>query len=80
MACERIGNTIVCGRGASAPKCAFCRKRSTKLCDHVMGKTIGGADITCDLPLCDDHALAITSLDFCPKHAPQHRAALKARG
>jgi hypothetical protein len=61
------------------PVCKFCPKRqnwsghsrpATLLCDFIVGKTLGGADITCDAPVC---AICSTRVgpdkDFCPKHS-----------
>jgi len=55
---------------ARAPKCRFCFKPSTKLCDAVVGKTLGGEAITCDAPICIDCARQVgPDKDFCPKHS-----------
>lgn len=55
---------------ARAPKCRFCFLTSTKLCDAIVGKTLGGDPITCDAPICNTHARRVgPDKDFCPKHA-----------
>ena len=75
MPCAKVAigdiTAIVCSRGSRAPKCRFCRKRSSKLCDAVIGKTLAGKDITCDAPICLDHARPDPrnpNRDLCPKH------------
>jgi len=73
MACEHriIGGShaIICGRRVNAVRCAFCQRTSTKLCDAVVGKTLGGEAITCDAPMCDVHARDVgPNKDFCLKH------------
>ena len=80
MICEKIkiGDDfmIVCRGRQRTKKCAFCNRQSTKLCDHVMGKTMAGQDLTCDVPLCDSHAhrsFTKENTDYCPKHEPEHR-------
>jgi len=57
--------TIVCSRGAKRPpKCYFCKKQSTKLCDYPVTRTK-----TCDAPMCDEHAKRQgANLDTCPNH------------
>jgi hypothetical protein len=63
------GSAIVCGPRGRTQKCAYCAKSSVALCDAVVGKTLGGADITCDRPLCKDHARHVEpDEDFCPNH------------
>lgn len=79
MICEKMkvgdGFVIVCRGRQRNKKCAFCNRVSTKLCDHILGKTLGGTDITCDVPLCDQHAFFKgANEDYCPKHAPEHKA------
>ena len=52
------------------PKCQFCPRESSKMCDAVVGKTLGGESITCDARCCTDCARQVGSdKDFCPKHA-----------
>jgi hypothetical protein len=69
------GVAIVKHAAGRTKKCRFCEKSSTKLCDFVTGKTLGGANITCDAPICDRHATPIKTspdadqLDYCPRHA-----------
>lgn len=57
------------------PRCRFCPVQdlrwacdATLLCDAVIGRTIGGADITCNAPICDHCAQHVGEKDFCPKH------------
>ena len=63
--CEFRGNMIICSRGAKRPpKCAFCEKVSTKLCDYPLDR-----QHTCDMPMCDDHAKHQgPNVDTCPNH------------
>lgn len=74
MPCTRVdlgnGSVALVKHGKPrAPKCRYCRKMSTKLCDAIVGQTLGGSDITCDAPICDDHATSRGGAsDFCPKH------------
>jgi hypothetical protein len=74
MPCHRVdlGNgavAIVKTGKPRAPKCRFCRKASTTLCDEVIGKTLGGAEITCDAPCCPDHSQNLGGeQDRCPRH------------
>ena len=65
MPCEIKGNMIICSRGARrAPKCSFCEKVSTKLCDYPIEK-----GRTCDSPICDEHAKHHSpNVDTCPRH------------
>jgi hypothetical protein len=74
MTCEHrtIGgaHAIICGRRVKASRCGFCQRTSTKLCDAIVGKTLGGAELTCDEPICDGHARPVApNKDFCPKHS-----------
>ncbi len=74
--CEKVelpggGFAIVKVGKSRGPKCKFCRKASTRLCDVVIGKTLGGAELTCSAPICDDHARPDPrnpNRDTCPKH------------
>lgn len=71
MACEirksKDGQfiAVVCSRGVKrVPKCRWCDKQSTKLCDYPISKMR-----TCDAPVCDDHAKHQgQNLDTCPEH------------
>jgi hypothetical protein len=64
---------------ARAPKCKFCLQsgvspryagEATLLCDFVVGKTLGGAEITCDARMCSFCARRVgPDRDFCPKHS-----------
>lgn len=56
---------FVCSRGRKhSPKCRWCEKPSTKLCDYPVT-----AHQTCDAPICDEHAKRQGSnLDTCPDH------------
>jgi hypothetical protein len=52
-----------------APKCKFCRKASTKLCDAVVAHTLGGQEMKCDAPICDEHATNRGGAsNSCPRH------------
>jgi hypothetical protein len=52
------------------PKCRFCDRPSTSLCDGVRGYTLGGGTITCDAPICDSCRQHVEpgDKDFCPNH------------
>jgi hypothetical protein len=58
------------------PRCRFCNVAdlhqacdATLLCDFVLAKTLGGAEITCDTPVCPHCAKHVgPDKDFCPKH------------
>lgn len=77
--CEtvKIGDTmaIVCGgharsRRSARPGCKYCPRESTKLCDAP--ETRNGKRVTCDEPICDDHATSVgADSDLCPFHARQ---------
>lgn len=55
---------VICSRGSRVPKCKFCEKQSTKLCDFPLSK-----DRTCDAPMCNEHAKKQgPNLDTCPDH------------
>lgn len=64
---------------ARVPRCRFCLDagaspryagEATLACDFVLGKTIGGAPITCDARMCSFCARHVApDKDFCPKHA-----------
>jgi hypothetical protein len=77
MRCQaiKVGDTvaIVCTRGRRPPKCRWCDKPSTKLCDFPLniGQLQLIAPKTCDAPMCDEHAHAVgVNLDHCPLHKP----------
>jgi len=56
-------NKIVCRRGP--PRCYFCGKPSTKLCDFPTGTGLG----TCDAQMCVSCATTVgPNLDYCPTH------------
>lgn len=83
MACEHLrdkdGNWIgvICGRGPRAPKCKFCSKTSTKLCDFPIHGSKKGK--TCDAPICDGHATSVgEDCDFCPHHCKQEELQLES--
>lgn len=82
MPCSRIklpDGTVAIVKHAKRrfPRCSFCpvddmRKAcdATLLCDFVVGRTLGGAEITCDLPICAHCAKHVgPDKDFCPNHA-----------
>lgn len=75
MPCSHVkfpdGTVAIVKHGkARGPKCRFCSKVSTKLCDAIVGKTLGGAQITCDAPMCSWHARPVGGdKDFCPQHS-----------
>jgi hypothetical protein len=73
MPCVIHGNAIVCGRGARPPKCRFCDRQSTKLCDFVTSHQQQVTHKkTCDAPMCDVHAKSVgPNLDYCPDHAKE---------
>lgn len=74
MACERIGNAIVCGRGVKPPKppCAYCGEPSTRLCDEELRP-----GLTCDVPMCDKHTTARPKgKDYCRSHKAAHPLSL----
>ena len=63
---------IICRSGLIARRCAYCTRAATQLCDFVMGKTIGGTELTCDRPLCKAHAYSKRKekgKDFYSKHS-----------
>lgn len=46
-----------------------CCRASGKLCDAPVGQDLGGARLTCDMPLCEHHATpGGKGLDYCPRH------------
>jgi hypothetical protein len=82
MPCSMItlpDGTIAIVKHAKArfPRCRFCPVDhlhqacdATLLCDFVVGKTLAGAEITCDAPVCTHCAKHVgTDKDFCPKHS-----------
>jgi hypothetical protein len=74
MVCSIIkipgGGVAIVKHSARTVKCKFCHQRSSRLCDAVIAKTLGGEDITCDAPICGNHARVVgPDKDFCPKHA-----------
>ena len=78
MPCEFRGNTIICSRGSRAPKCEWCHRTSTKLCDYpVAGEKTG---TTCDAPMCDRHATNVgPNRDYCPPHQRIEEATWQAK-
>jgi hypothetical protein len=55
---------FICGRGLKPPKCKWCEKPSTKLCDYPVTQ-----DRTCDAPMCNEHAKSqAANIDTCPSH------------
>lgn len=76
--CQRIGNTIVCGRHGAAskkaktPPCKYCGTTSTRLCDEPTGQ-----HTTCDVPMCDRCTAARPgNRDFCREHKAAHPLSL----
>jgi hypothetical protein len=82
MPCSTIklpggGFAIVRHAKGRFPRCTFCpaihlrhANEATLLCDFVVGKTLGGAEITCDTPVCSHYAKHVgPDKDFCPKHS-----------
>lgn len=58
---------------AIGPRC--CRP-SSKLCDAEVGTTLRGDHLTCDMPLCDQHATSVgPDRDYCPRHIRTPRSA-----
>ena len=46
-----------------------CYRMSSKLCDAPVGKDLSGKILTCDMPLCKQHATHVGhDLDYCPRH------------
>lgn len=76
MPCYRVklpggGVALVRTGKQRAPKCRFCRKGSSKLCDTVVATSLAGQEITCDAPICLDHAQTDPrnpNKDYCPRH------------
>lgn len=68
MACEFVGNAIICGRGRkSSPPCVTCGKPSTRLCDFTVTAHSTG---TCDRAMCDQHSKNMAlNIDYCLVHA-----------
>ncbi len=66
MPCEIKNDMIICSRGKhKPPKCAFCPRPSTKLCDYLLD-----GSHTCDAPICDEHSKKQgINLDTCPNHS-----------
>lgn len=75
------GTAIVKVSGRRYPKCKFCAQRldglahdgcltqdATLLCDHEIGRTLGGEPITCDAKICVLCAQRVGDKDFCPNH------------
>lgn len=62
---------IVCSSAPRARTCK-CGKRSTKLCDWVIGVGRGQIAMTCDMDLCDGCATHVgPNKDLCPAHAKE---------
>lgn len=63
---------------------SICARPSTKLCDAVVGQDLGGRSLTCDMPICDQHATSAgRKVDYCPRHAhlaPDMTAGAQAHG
>lgn len=77
--CQRVGNTIICGRhgntakkGAKMPACAYCGKPSSRLCDEPTGDYT-----TCDVAMCDRCTAARPgNRDYCREHRAAHQLSL----
>jgi hypothetical protein len=76
MPCSRVtfpdgSVAIVKHAKTRAPRCRFCSKGSSKLCDFEVAKTLAGVPITCDAPICGACARPAPNpnQDFCPKHS-----------
>jgi hypothetical protein len=73
---DAAGNVvgIACSREAVKYCSAGCGRKASKLCDfELVGKRTGE---TCDAPLCDRCATAITKKkDYCPAHARMAKGA-----
>jgi hypothetical protein len=65
MPCKIRNGMIICSRGHwRPPKCQWCDKPSTKLCDYPIEK-----GRTCDAPMCEEHAKRQgPNVDTCPNH------------
>lgn len=47
-----------------------CCRVSSKLCDAPAGKDLAGHLLTCDMPICAQHATSGgPNIDYCPRHA-----------
>jgi hypothetical protein len=65
-----VAHICYSGKRRRAKPCKFCRQPSTRLCDFVIMKTLGGGEITCDAPICGACARPIgEDKDLCPDHA-----------
>ena len=74
MVCSTVklpdGSVAFVRHSKRTQRCRFCFLSSTKLCDAIVGKTLGGDVITCDAPICNVHAHQVgPDKDFCPKHS-----------
>ena len=68
--------------------CSYCSQQAERLCDYMIGRMVFTQQpVTCDRPLCGDHATQTGTLFFCGKppvrgvetidYCPQHANARK---
>lgn len=48
----------------------MCGRMGGKLCDGPGGQDLAGKPLTCDMPMCKQHATHVPGkdLDYCPRH------------
>ena len=70
---------IICSRSRRTnPKCKWCNRPSTKLCDYWVSSD-GRPGRTCDAPMCDEHAVRVgPEKDHCPEHVKAEELAQRA--
>ena len=69
-------SAIICGGRGSLPKCSYCSRRGTQLCDFPTGNEEPGMDGTCSKPVCEKCTRKGATLgedgkpkyDFCKEH------------
>jgi hypothetical protein len=75
MPCSRIklpDGTVAIVKHAKgwAPRCRFCPERSIRLCDFALARTLAGAEITCDAPVCGSCSVTVgQDRHYCVKHS-----------
>jgi hypothetical protein len=64
------GTAIVKHSAPRRKRCRWCQQTAANLCDFEVGKTLGGAPITCDAPMCFEHSTDSSgNRHRCPTHA-----------